>query len=361
MPPWENTLAFGSSHIIEKLSCTQIYLPRVRQNLQHVPPRATCTHCRQPPEMRLAQFARSSAGGGGASGDTNLYGLPEMEVSRSMSNVYESNSGGVDVGWPAVTSKGSAALNAVAMSSAAAVAAVAAAAAGGGGGGEGTTDSSPEDSLSPTMGPTLTPARYRHSSNRGPEGELLSVPGSNNASPQPHGYFGVPASGVDAFDGFGQQVSGRALIRSSMTSARSMASASSPVPGMEGGEFLSVVGGVVAGGMGAEAAAQAFAEVAELEALQIDKNDLKLVFGRPFARGKSSEVYQVTHSGKNRAAKVMAGAGKGGGGDGRGVQQYVCMYVCMTPPYVCMVRAETVHFNFYASIVLSIARFCSPK
>lgn len=49
---------------------------------------------------------------------------------------------------------------------------------------------------------------------------------------------------------------------------------------------------------------QGFAEEAELEALQIDKNDLKLVFGRPFARGKTSEVYQVTHAGKNRAAKV---------------------------------------------------------
>ncbi|CAM9675365.1 unnamed protein product [Scytosiphon promiscuus] len=57
--------------------------------------------------------------------------------------------------------------------------------------------------------------------------------------------------------------------------------------------------------MGAEAAAQAFTEEAELEALQIDKNDLKLVFGRPFARGKSSEVYQVTHDGKNRAAKII--------------------------------------------------------
>lgn len=56
--------------------------------------------------------------------------------------------------------------------------------------------------------------------------------------------------------------------------------------------------------MGPEAAAQGFTEAAELEALQIDKNDLKLVFGRPFARGRSSEVYQVTHAGKNRAAKV---------------------------------------------------------
>lgn len=52
--------------------------------------------------------------------------------------------------------------------------------------------------------------------------------------------------------------------------------------------------------------ARSFAEEAELEALQIDKNDLKLVFGRPFARGKTSEVYQVTHAGKNRAAKVIS-------------------------------------------------------
>lgn len=64
-----------------------------------------------------------------------------------------------------------------------------------------------------------------------------------------------------------------------------------------------MIGGGEAGAM-EEWNAQSFTEEAELEAMQIDKNDLKLVFGRPFARGKTSEVYQVTHEGKNRAAKV---------------------------------------------------------
>ncbi|CAN0425634.1 unnamed protein product, partial [Hapterophycus canaliculatus] len=202
--------------------------------------------------MRLAQFARASAAGG----DANLYGLPEMEIGRSTSNVFDSNPAGTS--WP-VGSKGGAPLTAASIAAAGASAAAAAA------GGD-SSNTSPDNSSSPVlMGPTLTPSRARH---RG-------------------GGLGDSAGGGDTGGG-------RKSARASRTST------ASPVAGV-GQDWAEREGG---GGMGAEAAAQAFTEEAELEALQIDKNDLKLVFGRPFARGVSSEVYQVTHAGKNRAAKV---------------------------------------------------------
>lgn len=204
--------------------------------------------------MRLAQFARTGGGAGGA--DTNLYGLPEMEIGRSKSNVFDSNP--VSTSWP-VGSKGGAPLTAASI---AAAAAAANGAGGAGGAGDNGDNSSPHNSTSPTMGPTLTPSRTRH---RGEAGEAAAADAGNRKS-----------------------------NRSSRTTA-------SPAGGVGGGAWAD---GEAGGGMGAEAAAQAFTEEAELEALQIDKNDLKLVFGRPFARGKSSEVYQVTHAGKNRAAKV---------------------------------------------------------
>ncbi|CAM9675435.1 unnamed protein product, partial [Scytosiphon promiscuus] len=59
-----------------------------------------------PPEMRLAQFARAGAAGG----DANLYGLPEMEIGRSTSNVFDSNNP-AGTSWP-VGSKGGAPLTA---------------------------------------------------------------------------------------------------------------------------------------------------------------------------------------------------------------------------------------------------------
>lgn len=183
--------------------------------------------------MRLAQFAR--VGGGG--GDTSLYGLPEMEIGRSTSNLYDSNPSGSS--WP-VGSKGGAPLTAASIAAAAAATS--------------TTQPAPGDSANP--------------------------------SPNNNGTLTSPTGELDT--------GGRKSNRSSRTAG------ASPTPGA-GREWGDREGG---GGMGAEAAAQAFTEEAELEALQIDKNDLKLVFGRPFARGKSSEVYQVTHAGKNRAAKV---------------------------------------------------------
>lgn len=43
--------------------------------------------------MRLAHFARSNTSlAGGASGDNDLYGVPEVEINRSASNLFESNS-----------------------------------------------------------------------------------------------------------------------------------------------------------------------------------------------------------------------------------------------------------------------------
>ncbi len=202
--------------------------------------------------MRLAQFARSSGavgaaaaaaagpgGAGAAAAGGSLYGVPEMEIGRSSSNLYDSNP--ATTSWP-VGAKGGGPPTLTAASLAAATAAAGSA----GGSGEHGVSPAPDNtnnSTSPTLGPTLTPARTRHR--------------SNSASPA----GGAGAEWTDSGGGGG-------------------------------------------GGMGAEAAAAAFAEEAELEALQIDKNDLKLVFGRPFARGKCSEVYQVTHAGKNRAAKV---------------------------------------------------------
>lgn len=46
--------------------------------------------------MRLAQFARANAGAGN---DSDLYGVPEVEINRSASNLFESNSQGNN-GWP---------------------------------------------------------------------------------------------------------------------------------------------------------------------------------------------------------------------------------------------------------------------
>lgn len=46
--------------------------------------------------MRLAQFARANAGGGN---DSDLYGVPEVEINRSASTLFESNSQGNN-GWP---------------------------------------------------------------------------------------------------------------------------------------------------------------------------------------------------------------------------------------------------------------------
>ncbi|CBJ48599.1 Tyrosine kinase, EPH (ephrin) receptor family [Ectocarpus siliculosus] len=189
-----------------------------------------------PPGMRLAQFAR--VGGGG--GDTSLYGLPEMEIGRSTSNVYDSSPSGSS--WP-VGSKGGAPLTAASIAAAAAAATA---------------------SAQPTPGDSANPSP------------------NNNATAT------SPTAEIDT--------GGRKSNRSSRTAG------ASPTTGGVGGAWGDREGG---GGMGAEAAAQAFTEEAELEALQIDKNDLKLVFGRPFARGKSSEVYQVTHAGKNRAAKII--------------------------------------------------------
>lgn len=224
----------------------------------------------KPPEMRLAQFARASAGG------KALHGLPEMEVGRSPRNVFESNSGAVGDSGMSLPMPLSGGDNTPLTTSS--VGAVAIGAGGGGGGGMGGSVS-PEESASPTMMPTLTPARVRH------------------------------AGDVDDYSA-SRRASGRQSNRSSGTTS------ASPLPG-EFGNWVDgeTAGGVVGGGggvgMGPEAAAQAFAEEAELEALQIDKNDLKLVFGRPFARGKSSEVYQVTHEGRNRAAKVRCCQGGG--------------------------------------------------
>lgn len=251
--------------------------------------------------MRLAQFARKPAGGSGVSGvDTNLYGLPEMEVGRSSSTVFESG-GGASSDWPTVNragsgsvapasaasaSAGGAASTTSAAAAAAAAATAAAAAAASAAYGDSPENSSPSSLVSPTMGPTLTPARFRHR-----HGETTREGGS-----QHHQQHGVVIGGAGEVDALGRQTSsGKKSNRSSRTSA------SSPSPSGRMGGPGDGDGG---GGMGAEAAAQAFTEEAELEALQIDKNDLKLVFGRPFARGKSSEVYQVTHQGKNRAAKV---------------------------------------------------------
>ncbi|CAN0557710.1 unnamed protein product, partial [Ectocarpus sp. 12 AP-2014] len=188
-----------------------------------------------PPGMRLAQFAR--VGGGG--GDTSLYGLPEMEIGRSASNLYDSNPSGSS--WP-VGSKSGAPLTAASIAAAAAATASA-----------------------------------------------QSTPGGG-ANPSPHNNATATSPTAEPDTG------GRMSNRSSRTAG------ASPTMGGAGGAWRDREGG---GGMGAEAAAQAFTEEAELEALQIDKNDLKLVFGRPFARGKSSEVYQVTHDGKNRAAKII--------------------------------------------------------
>lgn len=197
--------------------------------------------------MRLAQFARSSgavgtaAAGSAAAAAGSLHGVPEMEIGRSSSNLYDSNPAAA-TSWP-VGSKGAPPPSLTAES----IAAAAAAAGSSGGAGEHGVSPAPDNTnnaASPTLGPTLTPARTRHRAN-----------------------------------------------------------SASPVGGA-GAEWTDSSGGGGGGGMGAEAAAAAFAEEAELEALQIDKNDLKLVFGRPFARGKCSEVYQVTHAGKNRAAKV---------------------------------------------------------
>lgn len=205
-------------------------------NIPHARPRFEILLLLKPPEMRLAQFVRASAGG------KALHGLPEMEVGRSPKNVFDGNSGaGNDLSIPLPVG------NPTPLT----------ASTGGGGGVGGSV--SPEDSASPTLMPTLTPARLRH-------------PGE-----------------VDDYS----------------TSRRGSTTSASPLPGEVGnwmeGESIGGGGEII---MGPEAAAQAFAEEAELEALQIDKNDLKLVFGRPFARGKSSEVYQVTHEGRNRAAKV---------------------------------------------------------
>lgn len=246
----------------------------------------------QPPEMRLAQFARTSASG--APGETGLYGLPEMEVSRSQSNVFDS-SADADAGWPA-GSKGTAPLTAAAIAasaaaSAATAATAAAASSSSSAGGSGAANSasslpaigakspaqlSPDNQASPILGPTLTPARVRNRS-------------------------------AEADGGGGE---GSAMRRKSHRSSRTSGTSASPPGGRNGfaapgGGWVEGDGGGGGGGLGPEAAAQGFTEAAELEALQIDKNDLKLVFGRPFARGKSSEVYQVTHAGKNRAAKVI--------------------------------------------------------
>lgn len=229
----------------------------------------------QPPEMRLAQFARSSTVNDKAN---LLYGLPEMEVvARSTSSVSDASLPSDHPANNHTTPRAKTSLSAVGAPGGDATVTES--------GGSATTITttplenmggagfSPEDSSSPTMGPTLTPARFRYRA-----GEALG------------GYDGVEPTG--------RRASGRKSGRSSGTSGAS----TSP---LGAGGVVAAAGVFSAAGMGAEAAAQAFTEEAELEALQIDKNDLKLVFGRPFARGKSSEVYQVTHAGKNRAAKVQ--------------------------------------------------------
>ena len=219
--------------------------------------------------MRLAQFVRGPTGGNG------LHGLPEMEVGRSPTAAGVESSSGGDPSMPLLGSE-SGGRTPLTASSIAAAAAAAAAGVGFGPSGRGGAIS-PEDVASPTLLPTLTPARVRN-------------------------------DGEDDINNPGRRVSGRQSNRSSGTLA------SPAFAGGMGGWAEPETGGGVIGaldggkfGMGPEAAAQAFTEEAELEALQIDKNDLKLVFGRPFARGKSSEVYQVTHEGRNRAAKVCGG------------------------------------------------------
>lgn len=214
--------------------------------------------------MRLAQFARASTAG---ASDPNMYGLPEMEVGRSTSTVFDSNPAGPDPGWP-VGSKGSAPLNAAASSAAAAVAPSVASA-------DYTTDSSDNE----TAAASRTPAHMRHRSG------------------------GDPTAG-DGLDGDARRKPGKKSRSGRKSGAASPADDGGVTPAGGAGWAEGAGGAFSAGGMGPEAAAAAFTEEAELEALQIDKDDLKLVFGRPFARGKSSEVYQVTHAGKNRAAKV---------------------------------------------------------
>ncbi|CAN0589095.1 unnamed protein product, partial [Ectocarpus sp. 12 AP-2014] len=105
-----------------------------------------------PPGMRLAQFAR--VGGGG--GDTSLYGLPEMEIGRSASNLYDSNPSGSS--WP-VGSKSGAPLTAASVAAAAAATASAQSTPGGG------ANPSPHNNATATS-PTAEPDTGGRMSNR---------------------------------------------------------------------------------------------------------------------------------------------------------------------------------------------------
>lgn len=285
--------------------------------------------------MRLASFARST------NGDSNLYGLPEMDIARSASTVFDSNrEATVDGVWrgarshyrdvtappgsvPPVVAGPSPVTGAGTVNDSAADPTMAATGVIAGAVSGGTSASS----FSPTKSagdPTSSlPVAMIVSPEGGGDGSGSTTFGSGVVGAGAAGSEPGPEPGPH-LDSAGRRKSTKS-IRSSATSADTSSPAGMEgVMGFEGGNgghaaegqeegklagWATGEGGAFsAGGINVEAVAQGFAEEAELEALQIDKNDLKLVFGRPFARGKTSEVYQVTHAGKNRAAKVSTRA-----------------------------------------------------